>query len=76
MQGYTRYRARVCKGVRSDSGAFEGISMIYDSMRQARKTIVSRPHHAIKSIYRNTKLHKSLIYQGSKTALCMINVLI
>ena len=37
MQGYTRYRARACKGVRRRSGAFEGISMIYDSMRQERK---------------------------------------
>ena len=33
MQGYTRYRARACKGVRSDSGAFESMSMIYDDIR-------------------------------------------
>lgn len=35
VQGYTRYRAGRCKGVRSDSGAFERHMMIYDSMRQA-----------------------------------------
>lgn len=28
-----RYRARDCKGARRRSGAFEGISMIYDSIR-------------------------------------------
>mgnify|MGYP007113880049 CR=1 FL=1 len=33
VQGYTRYRARDCKGARRRSGAFEGISMIYDSIR-------------------------------------------
>lgn len=35
MQGYTRYRAGRCKGVRRRSGAFERHMMIYDSMRQA-----------------------------------------
>lgn len=56
MQGYSKYRACACKGVRSDSGAFEGISMIYDSMRQERKarnTIVLRPHHYTKYLFHN-----------------------
>lgn len=50
------YRARVWKGVRSDSGAFEGISMAYDSIRQERKarnTIVSQPHHYTKYLFHN-----------------------
>lgn len=73
------YRAGRCKGVRRRCRAFEGISMIYDSMRQERKvenTLLLRPHHAIKSIYRNTKHHKSLIYKGPRAASCMITVLI
>lgn len=56
MQGYSKYRARGWKGVRRRCRAFEGISMIYDDIRQAQKRenpLLLRPHHYTKYLFHN-----------------------